>query len=432
MKKIGLLVVTLTLAVAGFSQGKYGKTPQDSIECLKALAIVGDNVKSDPKVALEYWRKAYSICPASSKNIYIHGARLFKYQIKNADTKEARAAYADTLMKIYDDRINYFGQEGYVLGKKGSDMLKYQPEKLEEAYETLNKSIELQGNKSSAGPLVSVMLVAAKLQRKGKLSEDEVLNTFEKTSAIVDYNLANNPKKKDKYEKAQQNIEKIAAPYLTCEKLVPLAEKNYEAKKDDLKWLKKVIKLLKAKKCVDAPIFATIAENIYSKEPNASAAENLAKLFMYKKDYGKAIDYYKKAIENAGEGDDIAEYHLGLAKAYKATGNFTAARSSALAAAKAKSGFGAPYILIGDLYAESTKKCTDEEPDKWACFWAAVDMYQKAKAVDANVAAEANKKIAVYKAHFPAKNDAFFHNLKDGDKYHLGCWINVDTTVRTQ
>jgi tetratricopeptide (TPR) repeat protein len=431
MKKIGLIAVTLIMSITAFSQGKYGKTPQDSIECLKALAIVGDNVKSDPKIALGYWRKAYKICPASSKNIYIHGEQLFEYMIKNSKSEEARKAYADTLMKIYDDRIKYFGQEGYVLGKKGSDMLKYQPEKLEEAFEILNKSIDLEGNNSNAGALVSAMLVAAKLQRDNKITEDDVLSTFEKTMDIVDYNLANNPKKQKYYLQAQENIEKIAEPYLTCEKLVPLAEKNYEAKKDDLEWLKKTIKLLKAKKCVEAPIFATIAENIFEKEPNAEAAENLAKLFLYKKDYNKAIEYYKKAIENAKEGDDIAEYHLGLAKAYRATGNFSAARSSALSAANAKSGFGEPYILIGDLYAESSKTCNEAEPDKWACFWAAVDMYQKAKAVDSSVADEANKKIAIYKQYFPSKNDAFFHNLKDGDNYHLGCWINTDTTVRT-
>ncbi|HCQ30671.1 MAG TPA: hypothetical protein DIU39_10315, partial [Flavobacteriales bacterium] len=271
MKKAGLIAVTLFMAITGFAQGKYGKTPQDSTECLKALAIVGDNVKSDPKIAIQYWRKAYKICPASSKNIYIHGEQLFEYMIKNSKSEEARKAYADTLMKIYDDRIKYFGQEGYVLGKKGSDMLKYQPEKLEEAYKVLNKSIELEGNKSSAGTLVSAMLVAAKLQRDDKISEDDVLNTFEKTMAIVDFNLKNNTKKQKYYLQAQENIEKIAEPYLTCDKLVPLAEKNYEANKEDLEWLKKTIKLLKAKKCVEAPIFATIAENIFKKEPNAEA-----------------------------------------------------------------------------------------------------------------------------------------------------------------
>ena len=71
---------------------------------------------------------------------------------KNPQNKQA---YIDTLMMIYDNRILYFGKEGYVLGKKGADLIKYDPTRYEDAYSMLDMSIEMQGNSSEAGALLA-------------------------------------------------------------------------------------------------------------------------------------------------------------------------------------------------------------------------------------------------------------------------------------
>ena len=46
-------------------------------------------------------------------------------------------------MMMYDQRITFFGQEGYVLGLKGADMLKLQPKNLEDAFGLLQQSVEI-------------------------------------------------------------------------------------------------------------------------------------------------------------------------------------------------------------------------------------------------------------------------------------------------
>jgi hypothetical protein len=91
---------------------------------------------------------------------------------------------------------------------------------------------------------------------------------------------------------------------------------------------------------------------------------------------------------------------------------------------------GNPYIIIGDLYASSANDCGEDEISKKAAYWAAVDKYIRARSVDTSVEQMANERISSYSRAFPAMERLFFHDLKEGDSYTVGCWINETTTVR--
>jgi len=108
--------------------------------------------------------------------------------------------------------------------------------------------------------------------------------------------------------------------------------------------------------------------------------------------------------------------------------NPSQARTYALKAASLKSGWGKPYLLIGKLYAASG--CGEDKFTKASVFWLAVDKFKKAKAIDASVAADANKLIATYKAYFPGKEDAFAYNVTEGAEVKIECWINESTKAR--
>ena len=122
MKKIAILAVGLVLSLATFAQGKYGATPEDSVVCIESL-IYKDYLKSDPVLAQDLWRKAYSICPQSQKSLYINGVKIYKTLAKKEKDAAVKATYLDTVFSIYDQRIELFGQRGMVLGQKGQAML---------------------------------------------------------------------------------------------------------------------------------------------------------------------------------------------------------------------------------------------------------------------------------------------------------------------
>jgi tetratricopeptide (TPR) repeat protein len=433
MKKIALILTGLIISLTTYSQGKYGATPEDSVICIESL-IYKDYMKNDAALALELWRVAYKTCPKSQKTLYINGVKMYKTLAKKSKDAAQQKSYLDTVFSIYDQRIEMFGQKGMVLGQKGQVMLSTKQDK-EKTYATLEEAIGLTGAKTQSGTLVATMFAIINMEKLGKKTKEDVVAMFEKTMAICAEN-KDNVKDGAKYVKAQEKIQNVTSPYLDCAVLVPLAQKNYEANQANLDWLRTTMRLLKKNKCYNtdegADIFGKVAEAYFPLEPSANGAAGIGTLYLSKKDYSKAIEFFQKAIDMAETEDEKAEYTLSIAKAYSYKKSYSQARTYALKAAGHKKGWGAPYMLIGDCYAQSSKSCDDGELGRFGAYWAAVDKYKKAKTVDASVAGAANKKIASISSRYPATKDVFFYNKKSGDAYTVKCWINETTVIKTK
>lgn len=432
MKKIAVIIAGLVVSLTTFGQGKYGATPDDSIACIESL-IYKDYMKSDQKLALELWKVAYKVCPQSQKTLYINGVKLYGTLAKaagKAKNTELKEAYVDTMMSIYDQRIEMFGQKGFVLGYKGQSMLVNRPKEKEQIFALLDEAVSITGNKTQSGTLVALMFATINLEKIGKKSKDDVVAMFEKLTAITAANATG--KYAEKYTKAEDKINNVVGPYMTCEILIPLSEKNYEANKENVDWLRKTTKLLKVKKCYESEIFSKVAEAYFKLEPSASAAEGMGNLFLGKKDYSRAIEFFKKALEMAETDEEKAAYCMSIAKTYLYSKSYSSVRTYAKKALGFKSGMGDAYMLIGDAYMYSASSCDDKKLGRYGAYWAAVDKYQKAKSVDATVANDANKKIAKASANYPETQDLFFYNKKAGDSYVVACWINETTSVRSK
>jgi len=327
-----------------------------------------------------------------------------------------------------------FGQKCYVLGLKGQAMLSFKQDK-QKTFDLLNESNELCGNKTQSGTLVALMFSIINLEKAGVKTVDEVVAMFEKTMAICAVN-KDNVKDGDKYKSAEQKILNVSAKYLTCEVLVPLAQKNFDTNQANLDWLRTNMKLLKKNKCYDTDegsvVFGKVAEAYFDLEPSATGASGIATLYLSKKNYPTAIEWFNKANDMAESDEEKAEYLFSIAKAYSYNKSYGKAKLFALKAAGFKKGWGAPYVLIGDCYAQSSKTCDDgkEGVGKYGVYWVAVDKYKKAKAVDASIVSIANRKIASVSSRFPTVQDVFFLSLKNGDAYQMKCWINESTTVK--
>jgi tetratricopeptide (TPR) repeat protein len=424
-----LTLLTVTLMAQG---GKYGKTPQDSIKCVEGLSLYKDFVGKDNLTALSYWRIPYSVCPQSSEKMYLDGITIysdFASKEKNATTKQK---FIDTLLQVYDNRIANFGKEGFVRGRKGVDLFRFRPEQPEAAFAELSKSIELQNTKSEAAVIATYMQISAELEKTGKRTKEQVVEDYGLVSEIADYNVANNEKSKDFYSKAQENIDAIAAPYLSCEVLGKSLTDKYDANKENLNWLKKSESLLSRKGCTENQPYFNIAESLYKLEPSAAAAASMAKMYVGQKQYNKANDFFKQAVEQETDNSKKAEYTLYLAKVALINGQLETAKNYAQKAAGLRSGWGEPYMIIGSAYASGAGSCAQNECEKGLIFVAAVEQFAKAKAVDGSVAADANREIAKYSKYYPSNKDCFFHGIQDGSSYKIGCWINETVTVKTQ
>ena len=412
----------------------YGDNPDERMECAANLSSMAEYVEVGAMdLAYGPWESCYLNCPASRKNIYIMGANILKYRIKNAETEDDKNMYIDTLMNLYDKRFKYdFCDESYALGKKGIDLLTYRVADIKIAYGYLKKSVEISGNDVEEAAAVYLMNASNGLFQTGEIEGGELINDYVLSMDALDKKLIAVPKKKVKINRAKEQVEKIFAESgaANTDALVKIFTPKYEAAPDDVDLLKKIITLLEnTDGGEDAELYAKALESLYIAEPSAEAASDLAKLFAGKEDYTKAKDYYTKAIEQSEDDIMKADYYYQLAAIAVKQEDYPMARKQALEAIKLRADFGDAYILIGNCYVAT--KCGNTDFEKAAVYLVAVDKFSKAKAVDPSVAEKADELINRYKKYFPNKEKAFFEGYTDGKTYTVGCWINESTTVRT-
>ena len=436
---IGFLLVGLLCGTSIAQNGKYGDNAEDSVLCVQNLSLYIEFYKQkNYSDAMAGWRWVFNNCPKSSKKMYANGARIYKRLIKKEKDANVKAKLVDTLLMIYDQRIVNFKQEGFVLGLKGVDILQYRKDKLEEAYNVLTRSVELQAKKSKAGAVTGYFQSAIKMLDAEKIEKSKVIEIYDVSITIIEYQIGKLQgdklaKKRNFYEIARDNVNILFEPVASCDDLKKIYGAQFESKKEDAEWLKRAAGLMNKKDCTDDPLFARIAETLHNLEPSAVSAYNMGKMMIDKKSFSKATTFLKQAIELQEDPLKKADYNYMMGKHYfRNLKQFSAARGYARKAASLRSGWGKPYLLIGDLYSASAKDCGENDFEKGAVYWVAVDKYIRAKAIDRSIAEEANKKIATWSKYFPTKKDAFFYNYTEGKSYTVGCWINETTTVRVQ
>lgn len=384
--------------------------------------------------ALPTWRYVFLNAPAFQLNTYIRGEDIIEYMIQKTKKKE----YIDTLMMIFDRRLQYLPNRtspGFVAGKKGLAFLRYSngdTEMLKAAFDNLMKSYEFDGEKTPAQIIHATFDVGCGLVKQNLLSKEEFINMYMKFSSHADERIAEGGKGCEYFTACRGALDGIffESGFADCKTLSDLLTKRYEANKDSLSVLKEISSILKRRECTDLPLFAAVAEKIYQKEPTADAAYGLAMMFFSKQDMAKFEQYLKEAIDKSDDPKAKADYNYKLAQVNLSKKNYPQARRYALEALKTNPNLGAAYITIGLAYAVSSNDYEGDEFDKRTVFWAAVDKFVKAKQVDPSVANNANELIERYTPHFPTKDEAFFRSITAGKTVKVGGWINETTTAR--
>ena len=121
--------------------------------------------------------------------------------------------------------------------------------------------------------------------------------------------------------------------------------------------------------------------------------------------------------------------YLEKAQFYLEHKEYEKARDNALKALEIDSLSGRAYLMIGYAYTEFSKSPEVKYFPKCMIYCLAVDKFQKAMEVDPNVKERAEMLIKLYTRYFLSRED-IFSEIREGDKYKVGYWINEETTVR--
>ena len=429
-----ILVFAPAISQKGVEDGsKYGHG-RDSINCLMNLSLYSEFFKhKNYNDAIGPWRKVFNECPAASEKMYVDGVSMFKQFLSGEKNPDVANAYIDTVMMIYDRRMEYFNDEANVLGRKATDLLRARRndiESIEEAYGYLSKSVELDPAGARDAIVILFINSGTTLYKADKLEQDQAINDYFTASEIVDGQLAKNSSNR-RWIKAKETIDDLMLKegILTCEALNNYYEPKFEANQNDKDFLDKMIDFYYTSGCDRSDMYVKASEKLYEVEPSPESAYKLARLLVVKEDYEKAIDYYQEAVTADVDPETKGQYYYELAQVVRVNGNPCESISHARDAIKNDPNMGEAYILLGDLYIE-TRESLGEDFEVRTAFWAAADKYIKAKNVDPDVADVANKRLNDYATQYPDAEACFFRSLKEGDSYQVKGCINEYTTVR--
>jgi tetratricopeptide (TPR) repeat protein len=405
--------------------------------------------QNDYKSAKPHWDKLYAKFPKSTRNLYTQGARMLEHKIENASTDAERDLLIDEYMKLYDKRIKYFGEKGFVLGRKGTSWLKYKlsadrvntPEGEElkaihkSGYEWLSESVKLQGFETEPPVLLLTMQTTVALFKLGEMPKEQVVKNYEKCIEIANAIVEANEDEKQVEQTTNTVIPFIETTFgksgaADCEALINIYGPQYEENKDDSDFIKSMLRRLGRARCTESELFGEATERLYHLDPSAEAAFNMARRYLKKDDMDKAREYYQMAIDQEADNELLASYHYerGYLR-YAKMNNYVGARNDARRALELNPNLCEANMLIGEIYVQSARNFQGSSLEKSAVFWVACDYFAKARRGE-DCSIDAGSKIAQYKKYFPNKEEAFMEGLQQGAKYKVGGWINETTTIR--
>ena len=443
MKKIVLLISVAAMALFASStlsaQGKFGP---DSAECIKYLSYYTEYYKQkNYDSALPNWRQAYKLCPPTARySLLSDGTTLLKRVLQqNSRNPIYKEALIDSIMKIYDERIQYWPKyETTSLNNKALDMYNYMKDEPEKLYEGLTEAVAKLGTKARANIYLFQINTAVDLYKDGKLDPEAVISAYETAVENINAMPAKNDVEKRSNEKTVADIESlfITSQVASCDNLIALFTPRFEADPQNVDLAKNIVRMMgMTEGCMDNQLFLNAVTTMHKLEPSYTSAYNLYKLHSSRDEVAEAISYMEEAVAYP-ESDNIqdADYLYQLAVFCSKNGETVKSVEAANRAIELDpSSAGKSYMLLGILWGSAPVYPNGNEIEKRSKYWVAVDYMTKAKNADPALAADADNYIKQFKAFYPSTGDAFMYGHENGHRFDVK-WDKfvVGTTVRTQ
>ena len=206
---VALAVVGVVAMAQDFSDdakyGKYGATPEERKDNIYLLNFFNEAVgNQDFQTASGYLKQLLDKCPKASENIYAKGATVMKNKIARAKSVAEKKTYIDSLMLLYDLRIENFGDhatrgKAYILDRKARDFLIYNPLDHERVLELFREAIAAQPDPE----LVAIYFkqLTDYYKDDGEGSPEEIIAEYDRLSPVFDGATGQAAEYKDQFDK---------------------------------------------------------------------------------------------------------------------------------------------------------------------------------------------------------------------------------------
>ena len=386
------------------------------------------------KAAAGYLKILLEQSPAAAQGIYTNGIKLYKNQINRAENDEQRAMFIDSLLYVYDVRLQAFGNhakygKAYILDRKAREYLTYKSDDREGVRKIFNEAIAATEEKTGKPDLELVAIYFSNLCEDYKndlVAADAVIADYDRFSPAFDGADGESAELKNQFDSAFGQ-----SGAASCENLETLFTKKLAEDPENEALLGQAVALMSRANCQSDFFFAT-AEKYYEIKPSSETALFLAQGFQAREEFEKAMKYLSEALATEQDSAEKEKLYVRIGLISIQSKNYAEAVKAAneIKAINPENGYA--YFILGQSYAASAN-CSELKCQ--ACYWAAFDMMNKAAgllAAEPSIQESAKKMAASFRSAFPTKEECFFNELQAGAAYTIkhGFANGVSTTVR--
>ena len=453
MKKRHYLTMIAAVMLTGLSMAQ-AQNP----ECMTNLSIYVEHAKvKNYDAAYEPWKMVYENCPDINRANFLYGEKILEHKIDKSSGAE-KDGFIQDLLALFENSNKYFPTKypkADVAIEKALLMYENKMASDEQLFNMLDKGFkEDRENFKNPRALYLYFSALVDLHEAGKKDLQDVFDTYDDVTEKIDEenqkltdivtrllpkdSLGTITKKEgsqlkmastnsESFGKVASSVDAKLGKLADCDNLIPLYEKNYEAKKGDVKWVKGAVGRMFAKECTDDPMFRKLFEAQLALDPSADAYVYGGALKQKSGDMKGAIADYNKAAELEPDSYKKSNILYKIATAVRKSSK-SQARSYALKAIDANPANGKAYLLIANLYAGSANDCGSTPFEKRAIYWKAAEMARKAGRVDPALSGTANQTAASYDAKAPTKEMIFSSGMA-GQTISFNCWVGGSVKV---
>ena len=449
MKRVKLFIgLALALVVGSASAqdfsdpqyAKWGETVEQRKENILASSLFKEELANrNFNLAAKYLQQLLAQCPAASENTFVRGVTLYKNKINRARSLAEKNVYVDSLLYLYDLRLEYFAShpkrgKAYILDRKAREHMTYRESDREGIRKDFELAIEAQveANGTADPSLVTIYF---------KNLCDDYSNDLIDAMTIVNAYEANAKYFENIDESQLESKNQFEACFsmsgaASCENLQKIFEPKIAAAPQDEALLAKVFQLLAKANC-DSDFFISVSEMYYAVKPQSDIAMMLAQIFQNKKEFAKANRYLREALANETVADEREKLLTRIGIIEMATGNYLEAIKifNESINIDATDDDGLALYFLAQCYVTGNSNCTTELA-KLSIYWVAYDFVQKAipllEVTDASLAEKAKQLAKAYRSAFPTAEECFFAELKEGATYTVDCGLVKGMTTKVR
>ena len=443
MKKITFLVAAILFITTAKTNAQDAQR-----ECaIKYNLFKGDFKSKKYEDAFVNWEYLMDNCKDLSVNIYKYGAtlaedikkdpvlakRVYEQRLELFPTKNPAKVHSDYATYLSDneladeDVIFSILEKAYNIDptKMGvKNLYKYfqgmtdrnkdtNPQKVFDTYDDVLESVgeKLEDYAKKLAPL------------NKKISDSIPLNSSEKKKLRI-YSVNSNA-----LGQVEAGLDNMIVTLSTCERLIPLYNRDFEANISNAAWLKRAVSRMYNKECTEDPLYEKLARAYAEASPSSDSYSFVAVVLEKNGDTSGADEMRKKAFDLEVDPIKKANYKLKFAQYASKKGQKSKARSLAREALSFNPNLGKAYLLIASLYASSVNECGSGEFQKRMVYVAALNKARRASAVDPSISALADRYIRTYSGNVPDKKMIFTAGIDPGTSYSINCWIGETVRV---